>query len=125
MKKLMFFCCFLALLSAKAFCQTSPPVATQVELDGSASTDPDGSIVKYEWKQISGPATPVIVTPAGVKTIVKDYNTPGVYVYQLTVTDNEGASGTSTVQVTVLKADNIIPVSRAGANLQIQLPARK
>ena len=42
----------------------------------------------------------------------------GVYQFQLTVTDNSGASSTDTVQVTVNQA----PVANAGADILVNLP---
>src|SRR6185295_19830844 len=46
----------------------------------------------------------------------------GDYQYQLTVTDNNGAQGTSTVQVTVNAAPNQAPTANAGTNKTITLP---
>src|SRR4051812_6400686 len=40
-------------------------------LDGSASTDPDGSIATYAWSKISGPASFVILHAADSITLVK------------------------------------------------------
>lgn len=108
------------LITLAGFTQTKTVVATQVTLTGSGS-DPDGTIVSYQWKQISGPANPTIVTPNADITIVKDYSVAGVYVYELTVTDNQGATGTSTTNVTVLPP-NKPPVAVAGADITIQLP---
>jgi thermitase len=73
-----------------------------VTLDGSASVDPDGSIVRYEWREggsvIGFGATPAFWLFAGIHTFTLD------------VTDNYGAIGTDTVVVTV-KALNHAPVS--------------
>ena len=64
-----------------------------VTLDGSASYDPDGSIVSYDWKEgsttIATGANPTVDLAVGVHTI------------DLTVTDNDGATATDTVVVTV------------------------
>lgn len=110
------------LITLAGFSQTTtPPVTTQVTLTGSGS-DPDGTIVSYSWRQISGPASPTIVTPNAAITVVKDYSVPGVYKYELTVTDNRGGIGRDTTQVTVLQAANINPHADAGATITIQLP---
>lgn len=118
MKHLLFL--FAAMLITLAsFSQT---VATQVTLDGSASNDADGTIQSYTWKQISGPANPTIVSPNAAVTVVKDYNTPGTYQYELTVTDNQGATGTSTVSVVVLPANQSPKASIEISDITIQLP---
>lgn len=101
-----------------AFSQT---VTNTITLDGSASFDPDGTIVSYSWKQISGPAASVIANAQSVKTAVT-YTVSGVYSYELTVTDNDGAIGKDTVTETVNKG-NIIPKANAGQNQTIRLPA--
>lgn len=56
-----------------------------VTLTGSGSTDADGTIVSHVWSQVSG--LPVALSGSGVnRTFVP--TTPGVYVFQLAVTDN-------------------------------------
>ena len=93
-----------------------------VLLDGSASKDPDGSIVSYTWKYISGPSTYIISTPSVNKTIVKRLDT-GTYRFELTVTDNDGLSAKDTVDVTVEKiAVNHPPVAIAGPDTALVLP---
>ncbi len=57
-------------------------------LDGSASSDPDGTIRVWLWKKISGPDSFSIHTPAASKTVVKKLFR-GVYQYELTVTDDK------------------------------------
>ncbi|MCM2359959.1 MAG: PKD domain-containing protein, partial [Geobacteraceae bacterium] len=64
-----------------------------VTLNGSASSDPDGTISSYVWNegatQIATGATPTVTLAVGSHTIT------------LTVTDNGGATATDTVVVTV------------------------
>ncbi|HVT86544.1 MAG TPA: PKD domain-containing protein [Chitinophagaceae bacterium] len=94
-----------------------------VLLDGSASKDPDGSIVSYNWKYISGPSSYTINSPAATKTIVKGLIN-GTYGFVLTVTDNGGLSAKDTVNITVDKAAvNHPPVAVAGADTTLVLPA--
>jgi len=71
-----------------------------VNLNGSNSTDPDGSIKSYKWQYISGPSRYSIVTPNSAKTRVENL-LAGVYVFRLTVTDNSNATATDDVRVTV------------------------
>jgi hypothetical protein len=85
---------------------TSP--VSNIQLNGTSSFDPDGTIVNYYWSQASGPNTSVI-TNAGTTTPTVSGLIPGVYVYQLLVTDNNGATDMDHVTVTVNKgADTVI-----------------
>lgn len=74
-----------------------------ITLDGSASVDPDGTIASYSWAQLGGPIAALIGT--GVKAQVL-LSTPGTYVFQLTVIDNQGASDNAQISVIV----NPVPV---------------
>ena len=95
------------------------PVNTTT-LDGSASYDPDGTIVSYAWAKISGPAGGTIASPAAAKTVINGL-VAGTYVYELTVTDNGGLTGKAQVTITV-NAANQPPVANAGSNQAITLP---
>jgi len=66
-------------------------------------TDSDGTIVAYVWSQVSGPASTVIVNPGSPSTAVNGF-VQGTYLFQLGVTDNDGATGFDTVSVTVAQA---------------------
>lgn len=91
-------------------------------LNGSLSMDPDGSIVSWLWRKISGPVTFSIATPASALTWIKGL-TSGVYRFELKVTDNGGAFSLDTVQVTVINLpSNLPPVSQAGIDQSIYLP---
>lgn len=108
-------------LSLGAFSQT---VTNTVTLDGSGSTDPDGSIVKYAWSQTGGPVTTTITNADQAKATVI-YSTPGVYDYTLTVTDNDGATATASTQVTVLAANVPPKAVITVTQITIKLPAAK
>ena len=92
-----------------------------VTLDGSASYDPDGSIVKYDWIQISGAGGVAITNSSAAKASVYGLE-PGVYIFQLTVTDNQGASSSATVTITVSATTGTV-VADAGADTLIGYPA--
>lgn len=83
--------------------------ANNVSLSGSGSTDSDGTITDYLWTQISGNANAIITTPNSINTTITNL-AQGSYVFQLEVTDNDGATDTDliTIQVTAEQ-----PVSQA------------
>jgi hypothetical protein len=95
-----------------------------VVLDGSASTDPDGSIAYYQWSKIAGPASCGIVEPNRATTVVRSL-VLGVYRFELTIKDNSGTYAKDTVQVIVSASNgsNLPPVANAGADQVITLPA--
>ncbi|HEY4149604.1 MAG TPA: PA14 domain-containing protein [Chitinophagaceae bacterium] len=91
-------------------------------LDGSGSKDPDGTISKYAWSQVSGPSTAVIATPSAAATQVSSL-VQGTYTFQLMVTDNAGATNTALVTVYVNAGANQSPVANAGTNQTLTLPS--
>ncbi|CAL1518097.1 PKD domain-containing protein [Chitinophaga sp. MM2321] len=115
--------------------QNKPPVAnagtnqtvtlpiSSVTLDGSSSSDPDGTIATYAWRKISGPGAGTINSSATNTTIVTGLIT-GVYIFELTVTDNNGATNAARTTVTVndAPAQNKPPVANAGTNQTVTLP---
>ena len=84
-----------------------------ITLDGSSSSDPDGTINSYHWEQQSGPEAK-IETPNESKTNISNLS-EGTYIFKLTVTDDDGATNTATVTVTVLTLANVPPVANAFA----------
>lgn len=93
----------------------------EVTLDGSASEDEDGTLTNYSWLKIDGPTQFRIVSQSYHITKVENL-VEGIYLFRLQVKDTEGALGFDTIKVTVLKAPNEIPASRAGSRQEIQLP---
>ena len=73
---------------------TSATTKLTATLDASTSADPDGTIASYAWDFGDS------ATGTG-KTASHSYASGGTYQVTLTVTDNIGAAGTSTAQVTV------------------------
>lgn len=85
---------------------------SEVELDGSKSTDPDGKINKYLWEQQSGPAPAFISNTNEAKTKVAKL-VEGAYEFKLTVTDDKGAVDSAVVSVSVLAKPNVPPIAKA------------
>lgn len=85
------------------------------------ANDPDGTIASYEWEDVSGPTATILNSTT--RTVTLDDLLEGTYVFRVTVEDNDGASATDNVTVTVLpETVNTPPVANAGANRNITLP---
>lgn len=65
-----------------------------------SGTDADGTITNYGWTQTGGTAA-TITSPTSATTTITGLTTAGVRTFQLMVTDNNGATGTASVTVTV------------------------
>ena len=66
-----------------------------VTLDASASYDPDGEIVRFEWRR-SGE-----LLYAGTNPVLEQVLPVGLHTFELTAVDDVGATGTDTVRVRV------------------------
>ena len=80
--------------------QTLPFGTTSTSVNGSGSTDPDGTITGYLWELVSGPNTPTITTPTSATSTITGL-TGGTYVFRLTVTDNSALTDTDDVVIIV------------------------
>ncbi|WGZ96372.1 MAG: PKD domain-containing protein [Candidatus Thiothrix putei] len=92
----------VAVIKADTLSGTAPFRAT---FDGSASTDSDGAVADYRWDFGDGE------TAIG-KTVSHTWNAVGEYTVTLTVTDNKGATGSSTAVVYVNPYANQPPVAK-------------
>src|SRR4030095_10615412 len=84
-----------------------------VTLDGSASTDSDGTITSYQWTQTSGTPTVSLSAPNAASTTFvapQDIAANTTLAFELTVTDNSGKS--SKAPVTVLITPKAEPVTK-------------
>jgi len=81
---------------AASFGVTPDPLAVgaSTTLDGSASSDADGSVTAWEWDFGDG-------THATGSSVVHTWATPATYAVRLTVRDDDGAAGTTIVPVEV------------------------
>ena len=84
-----------------------PTVDQAVTFDASASYDPDGTIVSYGWDFGDGNVT--ITTE---ETIKHSYSEAGSYEVTLTVTDDDGATNSTTKIITVYSPTAIFDTGR-------------
>jgi PKD repeat protein len=103
----------ITLLVVPAGTTNIPPVATAaanptsgiapltVSFDGTGSNDPDGSIVSYAWTFGDGAS-------AAGPTAGHTYSSAGSYAAKLTVTDNRGASSSTTVSITATTNSTLV-----------------
>ena len=96
-----------ASISASPVSGTAPLTTT---FSGAGSSDRDGSIAAYSWDFGDG------TQGTGVSTS-HAYAAAGTYTARLTVTDNAGASGSSTVAITVAAPNGGRPVVVAAATV--------
>ena len=98
------------------------PTGGVISLNAAASKDPDGTIAKYEW-DLDGNGSYETNTGA-TAAATGSYATPGVHTIGLRVTDNGGATATTTRTVTVqnqsptasfLIAGNPVPTGSSAA----------
>jgi PKD repeat protein len=80
-----------------------------VSFNGSTSSDPDGSIASWAWTFGDGG------TASGA-TVSHTYTTAGSYTAQLTVTDNQGATGSTSAPISV-SADTVAAPSNLTATV--------
>jgi hypothetical protein len=83
-----------------------------VTLDGTSSSDPDGTIQTYKWEQVSGPGPATLQDPNSAVTKASDL-VAGEYIFKLTVTDDRGAVDEDTVTVKVSETLNVAPTAVA------------
>jgi hypothetical protein len=74
-------------------------VGENIVFNGSRSHDPDGTIIRYTWNFGDG-------TTGSGKTVTHAYNTKGTFTVVLSVQDNQGAIGTTTVQAFITAANH-------------------
>ncbi|MBH9576233.1 PKD domain-containing protein [Inhella proteolytica] len=85
-----------------------------VNFSGAGSSDPDGSIVAYDWQFGDG-------STAGGVSSSHSYTQPGSYSAQLRVTDNSGLSASSAVTITVDAPVVLIPMRVADIAMYLQV----
>ena len=91
-------------VAAFSFTPTNPLINSWVQFSGSASSDPDGSIVNYAWNFGDG------TTDSG-SVVWHRFTAAGIYTITLTVTDDDGASSTVSQTIQVGGAANVAPTA--------------
>jgi Concanavalin A-like lectin/glucanases superfamily/K319L-like, PKD domain len=92
-----------------------------VDLDGSGSSDADGTIASYAWTQTDGTS----VTLDDDTSATPSFTAPNVaaagetLTFELTVTDDDGHSDSDTVDIEV--ADSVAPVANAGPDQDVDV----
>ncbi|UAY51681.1 PKD domain-containing protein [Ferruginibacter albus] len=95
----------------------------QATLNGTASSDADGTIASYAWQKVSGPVSFTLANSTAATATATNL-VAGVYQFKLTVTDNQGNTAADTVKITVTNpAANVLPVANAGNDTTIYQPA--
>ena len=97
----------VAAITASTFTGTVP---LTVNFSGQGSRDADGVIAGYQWNFGTGDAG------TGVSSSYT-FTTSGTFTTELTVLDNEGLAGTTSVTITVAAAANVPPIAVASANI--------
>ena len=90
-----------------------------VTLNGTASSDPDGTIASYAWTQTAGTTTVTLTsgTTSQPTFPAPTVTTTATLTFSLVVTDNRGAtSPAASVTVTVNPDLNVAPTANAGTN---------
>jgi PKD repeat protein len=82
-----------------SFSPTSGPPPLSITFDASASYDPNGTITAYNWNFGDGS------TGSG-RVVAHTYSSAGFFTVILTVTDNDGKSGSASNTVAVIKAND-------------------
>jgi PKD repeat protein len=90
------------------------PAPLVVDFDATASSDSDGTIVKYEWDwEDDGVFDEDTATTA---TAQHNYTVPGSYTARVRGTDDQGTTGSATVGIEVDVPENFNPVASVFAN---------
>ena len=106
--------------TARAGSDQNVAAGAEVTLDGSASTDPDGTIATYLWEQTAGTTVALSDTAAAMPTFTAPSTAAAqTLTFRLTVTDERGGNATDIIDVDVAAAPNQLPTARAGSDQNV------
>lgn len=103
-----------AVLTASANSGIAPAAIT---LDGSQSTDSDGTVKFYYWDFGDGTTD----TTGSLTSATKTYSIPGVYNVRLTVVDDQGFSSSAVQTINVVSAASVKSVTVRSINVTIKV----
>ena len=107
--------------AANAGADQTAAVASTGTLDGSASSDPDGDAVSYQWSLVTRPAgSAAAVNDPAAESPTFLVDRPGSYTAQLVVSDGSASSAPDTVTITTV---NTAPVANAGPDQTVMVGA--
>ncbi|MEM7692608.1 MAG: PKD domain-containing protein, partial [Pseudomonadota bacterium] len=96
----------------------------EVSLDGSASIDSDGSITSFAWEQTDGVEVELVAADqAAISFIAPELTNDGELVFMLTVIDDDGASASDSVSISV--AARVEPVLASISGRILPSPSQK
>jgi len=99
---------------ANAGADFSVSAGATVTVNGSG-TDPDGGVTQYVWTQIEGPAATFnTMTSPSIDIIAPSVTTDTAITLRLTVIDDQGATATDDIVITVQAGGNLPPAANAG-----------
>lgn len=107
---------------ARAGSDRSVLVGSEVVLDATRSTDPDGDVLTYQWTQLAGPRV-TLDNNRSPKPVFSPTR-PGFIRFGLTVSDGKAPSAPSTVLIQVTNEGNSPPVANAGPDQQVTIGGR-
>jgi PKD repeat protein len=97
-------------IARAALSKTQAQVNESISFDASTSSDPDGQITQYMWNFGDGAAS-------NQRTTAHAYAQAGSFTYTLTVTDNGGATGQTSGQVTITATPTRLTVNPANGTV--------
>jgi hypothetical protein len=91
-------------------------------LDGRSSADTDGNIISWKWSKVQGPNEYTLANVTSSTAPLSGLR-KGVYIFELTITDNRGGISTDRVTVNVIKI-NMAPLAHLADTITVSSGAQ-